>query len=301
MPDARDIQLAAAAFQTDERYIEKDWHLVRAVKIITDLAQPGVTPVFSGGTSLAAAWRLIPRFSEDIDFKVEIRAPSASEQRRLRGSFRDAVIEALSSDGFTLDGDPLIGNKSQFFRASFHYGPTFPDAVGIRPTLQVEMSFSGTHLRPITRSVQSLLARTLQAGPEIVAAPCVDPLETAADKMSALAWRTAKRQRGSADDDPTVVRHLHDLAALVPLVHGHPELKALALSIAEADASRAGRGMGGRQLLANMLPAIIEDKAWRQEYQQFVGAVSFGPEAGRIGFDAAIDACRELVEDLLKT
>lgn len=300
MPDARDIQLAAAAFQTDERYIEKDWHLVRAVKVITALSHPGVTPVFSGGTSLAAAWRLIPRFSEDIDFKVEIQAPSASAQRRLRSSFREAAIEALSKDGFKLDGVPLVGNKSQFFRASFHYGPTFPASVGIRPTLQVEMSFSGTHLRPITKSVQSLLARTLNDGPEVPAALCVDPLETAADKLSALAWRTAKRERGSADDDPTVVRHLHDLAALVPLVQEHPELKALALSIAEADAARAGRGMGGRQLLSNMLPTIAEDTAWRHEYEQFVGAVSFGPQAGRIGFDAAIHACRGLVGRLLE-
>jgi hypothetical protein len=43
---------------------------------------------------------------------------------------------------------------------------------------------------------------------------CVDPVETAADKLSALAWRVCVRERGAPNDDPTIIRHLHDLAAL---------------------------------------------------------------------------------------
>jgi hypothetical protein len=43
--------------------------------------------------------------------------------------------------------------------------------------------------------------------------PCVDPVETADDKLSALAWRVPARDRTRADDDPTIIRHLHDLAA----------------------------------------------------------------------------------------
>jgi hypothetical protein len=41
-----------------------------------------------------------------------------------------------------------------------------------------------------------------------------DPVETAADKLSALAWRVHARDRASPEDDPTIIRHLHDLAAL---------------------------------------------------------------------------------------
>lgn len=300
MPDARDIQLAAAAFQTDERYIDKDWHLVRAVGLIAALGRDGVRPVFSGGTSLSAAWRLIPRFSEDIDFKVEINARSASAERRLRSTFRLNVIEALSGAGFVLDGTPLIGNKSQFFRASFHYGPTLPQALGIRPTLQVEMTFSGCHLPPVTKQVQSLLGRTLDTVPEVAAVDCIDPIETAADKLSALAWRAAIRDRSAEDDDPSIVRHLHDLAALAPLAGASPALPGLALKIAQTDASRAGRSLDGRQLLASVVPTITSDAAWKREYAQFVGAVSFGPQAGRIGFDDAVAACRELIRRILE-
>src|SRR5690242_21934483 len=39
-------------------------------------------------------------------------------------------------------------------------------------------------------------------------------LETAADKLSALAWRVCARDRARPGDDPTIIRHLPDLAAL---------------------------------------------------------------------------------------
>lgn len=300
MSSARDIELAASAFQTDERYVEKDWHLVRAVGAIAAINRDGVTPVFSGGTSLSAAWRLIRRFSEDIDFKVRLQATSASAERKLRSAFREDVVSALTASGFVLDGEPLIGNRSQFFRASFHYGPTLPDAVGIRPTLQIEMTFSGTHLPPVPRPVQSLVGQTLRTPPEVPAVLCVDPMETAADKLSALAWRTAARDRSSKTDDPSMIRHLHDLAALASPDVTNAQLEALALSIVDADASRSGKSLDGRGLLEAMLPAITGDPVWRQEYEQFVGAVSFGPEAGRIGFDAAVKAVSGLVERVLR-
>jgi hypothetical protein len=47
-----------------------------------------------------------------------------------------------------------------------------------------------------------------------MAALPVDPIETASDKLCALAWRVCTRDRSAHDDDPTIIRHLHDLAAL---------------------------------------------------------------------------------------
>jgi hypothetical protein len=38
------------------------------------------------------------------------------------------------------------------------------------------------------------------------------------------------RQRGSAKDDPTIIRHLHDLAALESAVIAAPEFRDLVLA-----------------------------------------------------------------------
>lgn len=298
--DPERIRQVALALRTNGRYVEKDFHLVRALSVIASIKVDGVIPAFSGGTSLATAWQLIHRFSEDIDFKVTLNAASATAGRKQGSAYRKEIIEGLTAAGFVLDGEPLVGNGSRFFRVSFHYGATFPVAVGTRPTLQIEMTFTGTHLPPKLRPVQSLLGRALKAEPEVSALLCVDPVETAADKLSALAWRVAARDRSSGTDDPSIVRHLHDLAALAPTVGGSPLLRPLARQILEADAKRAGDAAAdGLSLLQAMLPKVVGDPLWRREYEDFVIAVSFGPDADRISFDRAVAECEGLVARVL--
>lgn len=300
MFDRNRIRQVAAALQTDERYIEKDWHLVRALGVIAALQVDGAKPALSGGTSLATAWQLIRRFSEDIDFKVEITAQTPSAGRKLRSAYRERVIRSLSDAGFVLEGTPLIGNMSRFFRVSFHYGATFPQAPGVRPGLRIEMTFSGSELPPIARPVQSLSGRLSKAEPEVRSLLCIDPVETAADKISALAWRTAARDRKSASDDPSIIRHLHDLAALAPSARSNPAFAPLAGRLLEIDSKRTGdRSVDGVGLLSAMLPAITGDPLWRREYEEFVGAVSFGSATDRISFDQAIAACEGLVSRIL--
>jgi len=300
--DPGHIRDLAARLQTNERYIEKDWHVVRALGVIAALEVDGVTPAFSGGTSLATAWQLIHRFSEDIDFKVGVKAASPSAERGVRSAYRKKLLEGLSDFGVVLDGAPLVGNMSRFFRASFHYGATFPAATGVRPTLKIEMTFAETQLPPISRPMQSLLGQALKAEPEVSALLCVDPIETAAYKISALAWRAAARNRNSEADDPSIVRHLHDLAALAPTVGTSPILGSLARKLLEIDARRTGiEDAEGLALLYSMLPTITADRLWQKEYEEFVGAVSFGPATDRISYEQAIAACRALVKTVLET
>src|SRR5690606_12585905 len=52
--------------------VEKDWWVVRTLKIIYEM-EISEHLVFKGGTSLSKAWKLIERFSEDIDLAVDRR------------------------------------------------------------------------------------------------------------------------------------------------------------------------------------------------------------------------------------
>ncbi len=231
---------------------------------------------------------------------MSIDAPTPSAARTRRGKFRETVIAALGEAGFALDGEVLIGNMSRFFRASFHYGATFPPAAGIRPTLQIEMTFGGTQRKPIPRPVQSLLARAAKAPPEVAALLCVDPVETAADKISALAWRAAVRDRSAKTDDPLIVRHLHDLAALASHVGEVAAFAPLAREILADDAPRTkDPNAEGLALLRAMLPRIAADPLWRVEYERFVQGMSYGLHADRIGFDRALEVCASLVDRVL--
>ena len=297
MPDRRSIEKIAGALATNEGLVEKDWHVVRALAVIAGVHVAGVTPVFSGGTSLAKGWGLIKRFSEDIDFKV---LTSGANTRATRSAYRDRVFGALSEAGFSLIGKPKSGNENRFFAASFAYETLFPAGPGQRPHLQVEFSFKPPALDPIAKPLQSLIGQADRQPPEVESFLCVDAIETAADKLSALGWRVLARDRADPEDDPTIIRHLHDLAALETHVVPSPEFKRLVEEAATADSKRGG-GVAPADLatrFAAMLERLTGDKLWRQEYETYVDQVSFAPESERIVFEAAIDACRRILRAL---
>lgn len=174
--------------------------------------------------------------------------------------------------------------------------------LGLRPHLRLEMSFHAPVLKPIDRPIQSLLAKAQKQPPEIAGFPCIDPIETAADKLSALAWRVCTRRRGAEDDDPTLIRHLHDLAALESHVAGAPEFETLVRQIAAKDAERGGGGapLELAERFTTMLDLLQNDESWEAEYATFVLPVSFAGPEERISFGEAFAAIRRLTEGLFK-
>lgn len=290
------VSLVAAALKTNESFVEKDWHAVRALGVVASVQNSTVQPVFSGGTSLSKGWGLIRRFSEDIDFKVQLPALSKAALKNTIRSYRDALIAALQHADFQLEADPLIGNQGRFFRAQFHYPHHFPLTASLRPSLRIEMTFEAPALAAVPRNLRSLIAEAKSEPAEISNFPCVSPAETAADKLSALAWRALTRKRADEDDDPTVVRHIHDLAALLPVVLHDPDFARIARVALSTDAKRAkATMMTGSELATRFLPTIQADPLWRDEYDQFAARMSYAPEGEEISFDDGLAACARLV------
>lgn len=282
-----------------ESLIEKDWHVVRAIRVLAELDHGGARPVFSGGTSLSIGWGLIKRFSEDVDFKVAMpEAATPSKARTLRSAYRNKIITALGAADFELAGTPLVGNKSTYFAADFSYPSEFGPGPGLRPNLRIEMTFQTPALDPVERPIRSLVAQAQGHEPEVRTFFCVDPVETAADKLSALAWRVCVRERGGEDDDPTIIRHLHDLAALESRAIAVPAFVTLV-----ANATTADKGRGGNRVPENtvdrfllMLEKLRNDRLWANEYDEFVHNVSFSGPGETISFNSALDATERLVE-----
>ena len=299
MLDPRLAEEIAAALGTEPGLVEKEWHVVRAIGVIAALDHGLVRPVFSGGTSLSVGWGLIKRFSEDIDFKVGMpEGASSSQAREQRRKYRDKVLAAIQAANFQSLGEPISRNASQFFRADFAYPNGFAPAAGLRPHIRVEMTFQAPKLPAVKRSLQSLVARGTRQGAEVAAFPCVDPVETAADKLSALAWRVCTRERDGQDDDPTIIRHLHDLAALERIA---AEAKAFVGLVRGAMADDASRGGGEapqqpNDRFARMFELLAGDPLWPKEYEQFVHDKSFARANEAISFAAAFDAAKRLAD-----
>ena len=301
MLDKNLIERIAGALGTRPGLIEKDWHVVRALGVLSMMEHQDIRPVFSGGTSLAKGWGLIKRFSEDIDFKVAMPpTKTKAEGRRLRSSYREEVLALLTRNDFQLAEDPLVGNESQFFSVGLAYPSRFEAGQGLRPHIRVEMSFHAPALLPIDRPISSIIALAGKEPPEVAAFPCVDPVETAADKLSTLAWRVCARERGSANDDPTIIRHLHDLAALESHIRGESEFPALARQTVEDDSGRGGEGVpaDARERFSVMLERLGSDRLWEREYEAFVLQVSFARGGEEISFAEALAATKRFVASI---
>jgi len=63
------IANAAETIGLPQVYVEKDYWVTRALKSLSESPYAGQT-IFKGGTSLSKAYKLIHRFSEDIDLVV---------------------------------------------------------------------------------------------------------------------------------------------------------------------------------------------------------------------------------------
>ena len=78
--------------------VEKDWWVCRTLEIIF---QMDIAPhlVFKGGTSLSKAWKLINRFSEDIDLAInpEFFIKPTQNWSRAERARRHAVIISSAS------------------------------------------------------------------------------------------------------------------------------------------------------------------------------------------------------------
>ena len=301
MLDRRLVEDVANRLDADPGLIEKDWHVTRAIGVLAALDHADAVPAFGGGTSLSKGWGLIRRFSEDIDFKVAMPEVSRSRARRARGAYRDHILTSLAAAGFELAGEPLKRDENRFFSAEFQFPSLFDTGRGLRPHIRVEMSLAGAALPPTPRPIGSLIARITNQPPEVAAFLCVDPVETAADKMSALAWRVHARTRGTPDDDPTIVRHVHDLAALRATIEASDDFARLVWAARAEDRGRGGETVSSADpttLFGSMLERLTDDPLWVEEYERFVDAVSFAPLAERIGFGAALAALRGLIAHL---
>lgn len=110
------IENAAETIGLPQIYVEKDYWVTYALKCLSE-SDCAKQAIFKGGTSLSKAYRLIHRFSEDIDLAV------------IAGHLRDGPrktllkrIEEAASFGLTpIEDDARISKGSKFRKTVYRY------------------------------------------------------------------------------------------------------------------------------------------------------------------------------------
>ncbi len=135
--------------------VEKDYFVTEALRLIA--RDFGEVVIFKGGTSLSKGWKLINRFSEDIDLYVE---PAASEEATL-ARFEQVAAVVASFPGFTgrLGRQETKGSSS--WTEEFVYKSRVDAIGGIRPVVLLEAGIQSADQPTESRQLTSLIGEML--------------------------------------------------------------------------------------------------------------------------------------------
>ena len=114
-----DIIIAASSrLGIETAIVEKDYYVSLLLKEINK-NYPDI--IFKGGTSLSKCYKIINRFSEDID--IGINADKATEG--MRRNLKSAIKKSIYDLGFLLDNAEEIMTRTYFNKYQITYPVTF--------------------------------------------------------------------------------------------------------------------------------------------------------------------------------
>lgn len=214
------VAVAAETIGLPEIYIEKDYWVTHALKHLAQSSYIDAV-VFKGGTSLSKAFRLIDRFSEDIDLALLSTSKSDSARKRLLKSVEAVMTKNLVS----LKGDERESKGSKFRKTVYQYPRRVENNNFGQASSELLIEINAfTHPEPFERrKLQTLIAEVLvdkdqqvlidQYGLQSFSINVLSAKRTLIEKMLGVI-------KDSYDDDPVAklsarIRHLYDICLIL--------------------------------------------------------------------------------------
>ncbi len=276
-PDNSSIQDIASELHTTPAFIVKDWYVSEVITAVSCFKSDQFLPIFCGGTSLMKGYKIIHRFSEDVDFRILNKStfPCSRVERR---DYRKTLLTHLSKiENIRLLEDTLVSrNSSRFFTLMIQYPKERHRNISLRPEIKLECTFieetlDGYHNKDIEPIVNGFTKES-----DSISVPCLSLLETCADKISALTWRVLNRVRSREGDDVTIIRHLYDLHALFITDIDKEQLNMKVRQIFNRDRKRGGILQCFDDAFSNLISILKSDEQYRIEYQYYVLNMCYG-------------------------
>jgi len=193
---------AASWLDVSQEFVEKDFwatELLRAISTGTHIATSGggddsVRVIFKGGTSLSRAYRIIERFSEDIDILV-VFPKGSSIGARDKAMKRFTELACVHLGLAPQDCEARESTRGVKRNTRFRYPRAYPN-LDTSETLLLEMGSRGgpypTHQRSVTSTVAEYALAQLGEGPEVweefapVSVEVLAPERTLLEKLELL-------------------------------------------------------------------------------------------------------------------
>ena len=133
--------------------IEKDYYVSMMLSL---LAASNIGFVFKGGTSLSKAYKVIERFSEDIDLTVTTK-PTQGQRIKMV----DTVLECAKQLRLRIVNPDQLRHRGQFNKFVFEYGSVFRKSV-ISPQMIVEIFVTLLAFPTEEKMISSFVGETVE-------------------------------------------------------------------------------------------------------------------------------------------
>lgn len=221
-------------------HVEKDFWVCWVLAVFFSDSVVGPNLTFRGGTSLSKAWRIIERFSEDIDLAMsrtwlgdakepgEAGITSSEKERRLkalRDECREMIAKVLQpmlenaaaflSEPFRIEIEALEKARDPFC-LYFEYPGTGlqPPAEYNKAVVKIEMSGRADGWPMVERTIRPYVSKAFaeQTGDPRLKLSCVSPARTFWEKAALVHEQNIRP--GEQALAPRQARHLYDLLRL---------------------------------------------------------------------------------------
>ena len=288
--------------------VEKDFWVCWTLRELFTLPGIGEHLTFKGGTSLSKGWRLIQRFSEDIDVVIDRqalsfegeRSPEAatgSNERRRRlealraacqAHIRDALQPALEKrlrerlggmGAWTLADDPNDPDQQTLL---FSYPASIEVPRYLRPDVKIELG-ARSDIDPSAQPViQPYIAdaRPDLLGPSAFAVRTLDPRRTFLEKVCLLHEESYRAEDKTLAD--RLSRHYYDLYCLIGSgtadeALGDHALFQRVVAHREVFFRRSAEAQASlKPGTLRLVPSAEREPAWRRDYEAMQETMFFG-------------------------
>ncbi len=311
------LRQANIATRIAKKNIEKDWWVTQVLKAI--FALPYAEHLsFKGGTSLSKAWKVIARFSEDIDIAIsreylgfagELSRTQVSDKlRRAACSFvreklsadikQQLIANGIREDLFTVHVNVTSVTTVDPEVIYIEYKTLFPFEEYVQNMVKVEVS--GRSMSEPVQSVQlaSILDETYPnaaTAESSFAVSVVRPERTFLEKVMLLHEEFAKPSEEVRT--ARMSRHLYDLERMLHTDIAERALKDEQLYRTILEHRRKFIGLKGfdydtlyPQSLSLEIPADVLP-LWRKDYENMQSSMIYGES---VSFDELLEEIRQL-------
>ena len=269
------------------KMIEKDYYVTMILRLLSS-EMPFV--VFKGGTSLSKCYKVISRFSEDIDVTVDQNLSQGQKKKLKYG-----IVDAVQQMGLEILNLNETRSRRDYNRYIIAYESVLPKLnETVQPVIYLETSFTTIAFPTVIMPVDSMIGDILKAeAPELLKrydlnAFCmkVQGLDrTLVDKVFAVCdYYLQNRVRKHS-------RHLYDIYKLLPLVRQDDTFHALVQEVRSVRkpspiCPSAKDGVNVPALLSE----IVRNEAYREDYRNLTERLL----EEEVDYDTAVTALKRI-------